>query len=71
MHANSVVHGICRIRSRRDLNLAPLAVGRHDCAFERAFLEFLIDTLLVNTAFSLDERRFWRKWLVYTSKRLH
>jgi hypothetical protein len=55
MHTNSVVHGIRWVRSCRDLDLTPLAVSRHNRAFECAFLEFLVDSLLINTTFSLDE----------------
>jgi hypothetical protein len=55
MHTNSVVNSIRWVSSRRDLNLAPLAVSRHNRAFECAFLKFLVDPLLINTAFSLDQ----------------
>ena len=56
MHANSVVHSIRWIRRRGNLNLSPLTISRHYRAFKCTFLEFLVDALLVDTAFSLDER---------------
>ena len=56
MSANSVVLRIRRVSACRNLNLAPLTVRRDELSLRCEFLEFLVDTLLLNTALSLDER---------------
>ena len=56
--ADSIARRICRIRSRGDLDLAPLAVGGHKLSFRCEFLELFEDALLLNTALPLDKWRF-------------
>jgi hypothetical protein len=53
--ADSVALRICRIRSRGDLYLAPLTIGRHQFALGREAIELLVDALLLNTTLSLDK----------------
>lgn len=53
--ADSVAHRIGWIRSRGDLDFAPLAIGRHKFALGREALELLEDALLLDAALSLDK----------------
>lgn len=43
------------VRSRRNVDLAPLAVGGHKLALFGAVLEFLVDALIIDAALPLDE----------------
>lgn len=58
VYSNSVVLRISWVRRRGDLYLAPLLVGRHKLALGCAVLEFPINALVFDAAFSLDKRRF-------------
>lgn len=53
----TVAYGICWISRRGDLNLTPLLVRRHELALRGEPLELLVDSLLFDTAFTLDQRR--------------
>lgn len=55
MDANPVVYLIRRVRRSGNLDLAPLLVRRHKFPFRRESLEFFVNTLLLDTAFTLDE----------------
>lgn len=54
--SNTVPDRVCRIRGRSNLDLAPLSVCRHELTFGCAFLELLVDALLLDASFSPDER---------------
>lgn len=55
VNTDSVVLRIRRVRRSGDLNLAPLAIGRHNLALGGAVLELLVDTLLIDAALALDK----------------
>lgn len=57
MSTHSVIDGICWVCTRRNLDLAPLTVGRHKLALRRELLELLINSLLLDTALSLNKFR--------------
>lgn len=57
--ADAVVNGISGIGARRNLDLTPLPIGRHEVAFIRPPLELTVHTLILNAALSLDERRVY------------
>lgn len=54
--ANLVADCISRVSGRRDLDLSPLTVGRHKLALSCTLLELLVNTLLFDAAFPLDQR---------------
>jgi hypothetical protein len=55
MSPNSVIYGICWVRTGGDLDLAPLTIGRYNLSLGCESLEFLVDPLLLNTALSLNK----------------
>ena len=55
-----VAHGIRGIRTRRDLDLAPLTVCGDELALRCALLELGVDALVFDAALALDEGRIWR-----------
>lgn len=56
--AHSIAHRIRWVRSRRYLDLAPLAIGRYKLSLGCQVLELFEDALILNTALSLDKWRF-------------
>lgn len=57
--ADAIALRVGGIGGRGDLDLAPLAVGGHDAAVGHELLEALVDALLLDAAFALDE---WRRY---------
>lgn len=52
--SDSVAHSICRVGGCGNLNLSPFTVGGYEFALGSTVLEFFIDALFFDTAFSLD-----------------
>lgn len=56
---NPVMHCICRIRRRGNLDLAPLAIRWHELALLSEALELFIHALLFDASFPLDKGGFY------------
>lgn len=54
IRTNAVSNGVSGVCDRRDLDLAPLLVRRHDLARRREPLELLVHALLLYTALALN-----------------
>lgn len=54
--SNSVAHCVCWIRGCRNLDLAPLLVGRHELSLRREVLELFVDSLFLDAALALNKR---------------
>lgn len=57
VHSHAIVLSICRVGSRRDLNLTPLPVRGGKLATSGSLFEFFVDALFFDTTFTLDEGR--------------
>lgn len=57
VRTDTVANGICGIRNRCDLDLAPFLVRGHDLARRSEPLKLLVHALLLYTALTLDQGR--------------